>query len=233
MVLNKYIAHAGLCSRRKAVDFIKDGLVTVKGVVVTEPFYDVTPEDVVKVNGKVIKQESKVYLLLNKPNGYITTVSDERGRKTVMELIEGTPKVRMYPVGRLDRATTGLLVMTNDGEFMERLAHPRYEVEKIYHAFLDKDLPQEDMLKIARGVMLEDGKVKVDSINYIPEQGKRAIRISIHSGKNRIIRRIFEHFGYTVMTLDRVNYAGLTKKGLPVGRWRYLTYDEVAQFQGF
>jgi 23S rRNA pseudouridine2605 synthase len=233
MVLNKYIAHAGICSRRKAVDLIKEGLVTVKGVIVKDPSYDVTPDDAVKVNGKMIRQESKVYILLNKPNGYITTVSDERGRKTVMDLIESAPQVRIYPVGRLDRATTGLLVMTNDGELMERLAHPRYEVEKVYHAVLDKDLVHEDMLKISRGVVLMDGKVKVDAINYIPEQGKRYIRISIHSGKNRIIRRIFEHFGYKVVTLDRVNYAGLTKKGLPVGRWRYLTYDEVAQFQGF
>lgn len=233
MVLNKYIAHAGICSRRKAVDLIKEGLVTVKGVTIKDPSYDVTPDDVVKVRGKVIRQESKVYILLNKPNGYVTTVSDERGRKTVMDLIGTAPDVRIYPVGRLDRATTGLLVMTNDGEFMERLAHPRYEVEKIYHAVLDKELIHEDLQKISRGVRLLDGKVKVDAISYIPDKDKRHIRISIHSGKNRIIRRIFEHFGYIVKALDRVNYAGLTKKGLTVGRWRYLTSDEVTQLYGF
>lgn len=229
MVLNKYIAHAGICSRRKAVELIKEGLVTVKGVVIKDPAYDVIADDVVKVQGKVIRQEAKVYILLNKPNGYITTVSDERGRKTVMELITNAPRVRIYPVGRLDRATTGLLVMTNDGEFMERLAHPRYEVEKIYHAVLDKELTHDHMQQISRGVRLIDGKVKIDSISYIPEKDKRHIKISIHSGKNRIIRRIFEHFEYNVVTLDRVNYAGLTKKGLSVGRWRYLTSEEIAQ----
>ncbi|MFI5332516.1 MAG: pseudouridine synthase [Candidatus Babeliales bacterium] len=233
MVLNKYIAHAGICSRRKAVDLIKEGLVTVKGVTVKDPAYDVTPDDVVKVSGKVIRQESKVYVLLNKPNGYITTVADERGRKTVIDLIKNAPKVRIYPVGRLDRATTGLLVMTNDGEFMERLAHPRYEVEKIYYAVLDKELTHDDMHTISRGVRLLDGKVKVDAISYIPDKDKRHVRISIHSGKNRIIRRIFEHFEYNVITLDRVNYAGLTKKGLRVGSWRYLTSDEVTHLYGF
>lgn len=231
-VLNKYIAHAGYCSRRKAVEFIKGGLVTINGRVERDPSYQVEPGDDVRVHGKHLKAEEKVYILLNKPNGYITTVSDERGRKTVMDLVVEATRARIYPVGRLDRSTTGLLVLTNDGELVQRLAHPKYQVQKTYYVTVDKEVAPAIVEKIERGVQLMDGKVKVDSVGYLPGRPKSELQVTLHSGKYRVIRRLFEHLGYEVVKLDRVRYAGLTKQGLPIGRWRYLKDKEVASLKG-
>lgn len=224
--LNTYLAHAGVCSRRKAVELIASGVVRVNQKIVKDAGYRVQPEDVVEVSDKVIQPEEHVYVLLNKPKDYVTTVSDERGRKTVMELVADAGKERLYPIGRLDRTTTGLLLLTNDGAFAQRLAHPRYEVEKVYTVTLDRNLTSADMQAIMKGVRLEDGIVQVDDIAYTGTT-KKEITVVLHSGKYRIVRRLFEHFEYTVRKLDRVGYAGLTKKRLPVGSWRYLTKGEV------
>lgn len=225
--LNKYIANAGICSRREADDLIKSGCVTVNGKVVTELGFTVKANDEVNYSGARIKTEKHVYLLLNKPKDYITTAADERGRKTVMELVGDACKERIYPVGRLDRNTTGLLLFTNDGELTKKLTHPKHEVEKLYHVELDKNLKQDDFIKIKEGVELEDGFIKPDEIAYTGET-KREVGIKIHSGRNRIVRRTFEHFGYDVLRLDRVMFAGLTKKNLPRAKWRFLTDKEVA-----
>ncbi|MGZ3862678.1 MAG: pseudouridine synthase [Bacteroidia bacterium] len=225
--LNKFIANAGICSRREADDLIKSGCVTVNGKVITELGFKVREGDVVNYSGENLKTEKHVYLLLNKPKDYITTAEDERGRRTVMELLEGACKERIYPVGRLDRNTTGLLLFTNDGELTKKLTHPKHEVKKLYHVELDKNLKQTDLLKIREGLELEDGFIKPDEISYAGET-KRELGIEIHSGKNRIVRRIFEHLGYEVTKLDRVMFAGLTKKNLPKGRWRMLEPKEVS-----
>ncbi len=227
MQLNKYIAQAGICSRRKAVELIKQGVVTVNGQKVTEPGYQVKSADIVRVRGKKVARQKLMYILMNKPKDYVTTVSDERGRRTVIDLLSGQIKERVYPVGRLDRSTTGLLLLTNDGELAEKLAHPRYEVKKVYHVLLDKPLVYADMQKIKAGVRLSDGLVRVDMISYAPGKYKNHLRVTLHSGKYRIVRRMFEHFDYDVIQLDRVRYAGLTKKGLRVGMWRYLTAYEI------
>lgn len=225
--LNKYIANAGICSRREADIFIKAGSATVNGKLVTEMGYRVQELDEVRFDGVLLNQEIKRYVLLNKPKNFITTMEDERGRKTVMELIANATKERIYPVGRLDRNTTGLLLFTNDGEIAKKLTHPKNAVQKLYHASLDKKLSAGDMQKISEGFTLDDKRVQVDAIDYILNQPKTEIGIKIHSGRNRIVRKIFEHFNYEVVKLDRVVFAGLTKKDLPRGQWRHLTEMEV------
>ncbi len=225
--LNKYIANAGICSRREADDLIKSGCVNVNGKVITELGFKVKVGDIVNYSGATIKTEKPVYLLLNKPKDYITTVVDDRGRRTVMELIEGACKERIYPVGRLDRNTTGLLLFTNDGEMTKKLTHPKHNVQKLYHVELDKNLKQTDLLKIRDGVELEDGLIKPDEVSYVGET-KKEVGIQIHSGANRVVRRIFEKLDYEVIKLDRVMLAGLTKKNLPKGRWRFLTETEIS-----
>jgi 23S rRNA pseudouridine2605 synthase len=226
MVLNHYLAQAGICSRRKAVQLIKDSLVTVNGVVVTNPAYQVKETDAVKCNNKLIKHQEKIYLLLNKPKGYVTTASDELGRKTVFDLVSLAHKTRLFTVGRLDKDTTGLIVLTNDGDLAQKLAHPRYQIKKIYEATLDKPLPEEDMLIIKKGIRLRDGIIKVDALASF-DRGM-TIKVTLHSGKKRVIRRIFEALDYKVKKLDRINYAGLAKKGLQPGAWRFLTAAEIS-----
>ena len=234
MRLNKYVAHCGICSRRQAIEFVKAGEVTVNGAVIVEPGFEVQATDRVTFKGKAIKpEERKVYVLMNKPRDLITTVSDEKGRKTVMSLLKDKIKERIYPVGRLDRNTTGLLLLTNDGELAEKLAHPSHRVKKIYHVVLDRPLQKTDLDKIKTGLELEDGLVKVDGIDYVDGAGKNEVGIEIHIGRNRIVRRIFEHLNYEVQRLDRVFYAGLTKKDLPKGFWRHLTEREVIMLKHF
>ena len=232
--LNRYIANAGICSRRKADELIDAGGVSVNGTVVTELGTKVDPaKDDVRYNGERLRREKLVYVLLNKPKDYITTMDDPQERRTVMHLVEKASSERIYPVGRLDRNTRGLLLMTNDGGLAEKLAHPRNNISKIYHVELTKNLNQGDLNKIAFGLELEDGFVKPDDISYVQGGSKREIGIQLHSGKNRIVRRIFEHLGYEVIKLDRVVYAHLTKKDLPRGRWRYLTDKEIIQLKHF
>lgn len=224
--LNRYIANAGVCSRREADQLILQGLIEVNGKVVTELGTKVKPGDVVKYDGKTLRKEPYVYILLNKPKDYITTTDDPQDRKTVMSLVANATTERIYPVGRLDRNTTGLLLLTNDGELTEKLAHPSNKVAKVYQVDLDKPITAEDLEKIKKGVHLEDGVAHVDEVQVLSLK-KDIVGISLHIGKNRIVRRIFEHLGYTVVRLDRVMYAGLTKKNLPRGHWRYLTEKEV------
>lgn len=231
--LNKYIANAGICSRREADVLISTGVITVNGEVVTEMGYKVMPGDVVKYNGNELKSEKKVYILLNKPKGYITTSDDPQQRKTVMELIADACSERVYPVGRLDRNTTGLLLFTNDGELTKKLTHPSFGAQKVYNVELDSTISKADMHVLMKGVELEDGFQNVDAINYTNGDpiDKRKVGVSIHSGKNRIIRRLFESLGYEVVKLDRVYFAGLTKKNLLRGHYRFLTEKEVAFLQ--
>lgn len=230
--LNKYIANAGICSRREADELIATGVVQVNGKTITEMGYKVKPSDVIKYGGQTLKKERLVYLILNKPKDYITTVDDPQERKTVLELIHGACRERVYPVGRLDRATTGLLMFTNDGELTKKLTHPRYGVRKIYHVTLDKPLKHVDLDKIAAGIELEDGSVKVDEISYVGDGAdKTQVGIELHSGKNRIVRRIFENVGYNVRKLDRAMFGPLTKKDLPRGRWRFLTEAEIGMLK--
>jgi len=225
--LNKYIANAGICSRREADMYISTGSASVNGKTITEMGYKVQPNDIVRFDGQLLTPEKKQYILLNKPKNYITTMDDERGRKTVMDLIANATKERVYPVGRLDRATTGLLLFTNDGEMTKKLTHPKHNVRKLYHATLDKKLKMSDLQKISENFVLEGKMVFVDKISYIENQPKTEIGIEIHSGRNRIVRKIFAHFGYHVVKLDRVVFAGLTKKNLPRGFYRTLTKQEV------
>ncbi len=225
--LNKYIANSGICSRREADKYIKSGSATVNGKVITEMGFKVKPDDEVRFDGALISPESKRYVLLNKPKNYITTMDDDRGRKTVMELIQTASKERIYPVGRLDRTTTGLLLFTNDGEMAKKLTHPKYQVKKLYQVTIDKKLSMSDLQKISSNFVLEGKMVFVDKISYIENKPKTEIGIEIHSGRNRIVRRIFEHFGYQVIKLDRVIFAGLTKKNLSRGIWRHLTQQEI------
>ena len=227
MRLNKYVANAGVCSRRDADTYIAAGNVTVNGKPITEMGFKVKLTDEVRFDGRLLNPEKKEYILLNKPKNFITTTRDEKGRRTVMELISNASKARLVPVGRLDRNTTGLLLFTNDGDLAKKLTHPRYGVRKIYHVELDKNLKVDDLHKIQEGVTLDDGEVKVDEVSYINNAPKREVGIEIHSGKNRIVRRIFEHLGYEVVKLDRVIFASLTKKDLPRGHWRPLTSQEV------
>lgn len=225
--LNKYIAHAGICSRREADKLIEAGLVTVNGVVISELGAKVKPDDDVRYHGERLGNEQKVYLVLNKPKDYITSVDDPHAKKTVMDLVSKACKERIYPVGRLDKNTTGVLLFTNDGDLTKKLTHPSFNKKKVYHVHLNKNLIHSDMKKIAEGMELEDGIVKVDAIAYASTENKREIGVEIHSGKNRIVRRIFESLDYKVMKLDRVYFAGLTKKNIPRGRWRFLTEKEI------
>lgn len=230
--LNRYIANSGICSRRKADELIAAGVVSVNGVPVSELGYKVDPaKDEVRYNGELLKREKRVYVLLNKPKDYITTTDDPQERRTVMSLVEKASRERIYPVGRLDRNTTGLLLMTNDGDLADKLSHPKHGITKIYHVELSKSLSQGDLNKIQFGLELEDGIIKPDSVSYVAGGSKREVGIQIHSGKNRIVRRIFEHLGYEVVKLDRVVYGNLTKKDLPRGRWRYLEEHELIQIK--
>ena len=229
--LNKYIANSGICSRREADTYIEHGSVEINGKLVTEMGYKVQPDDVVRFDGTSITPEQKKYVLLNKPKNYITTMDDDRGRKTVMELIANASKERIYPVGRLDRNTTGLLLFTNDGDLAKKLTHPKHNVRKLYHASLDRKLELRDLEKLRGEVIIEGRKVFIDAISYVNGEPKSEIGIEIHSGRNRIVRKIFEHVGYKVNKLDRVVFAELTKKNLPRGRWRPLTNLEVTNLQ--
>lgn len=230
--LNRFIANAGICSRRKADELIAAGVVSVNGEPVTELGFKVDPaKDVVRYNGESLKREKNVYVLLNKPKDYITTTDDPHERKTVMSLVEKASRERIYPVGRLDRNTTGLLLMTNDGDLAEKLSHPRNNITKLYQVELNKSLSQGDLNKIAFGIELEDGVIKPDAVSYVAGGSKKEVGIQIHSGKNRIVRRIFESLGYEVVKLDRVVYSNLTKKDLPRGRWRYLEEKEIIQLK--
>ncbi|MCF8258552.1 MAG: rRNA pseudouridine synthase [Flavobacteriales bacterium] len=230
--LNQFISRAGVCSRREADELITQGLVKVNGRVVKELGVRVKRDDRVEYNGKVLQGERMVYVLLNKPKGYITTTEDDKDRRTVMELVASACEERIYPVGRLDRATLGLLLFTNDGDLAKKLTHPSSNIRKIYHVYLNKPMELDDLDSIAQGVELEDGFIKPDRINYVVEAEKGdEIGIQIHSGKNRIVRRIFEHKGYEVLKLDRSLFAGLTKKDLPRGKWRFLNDKEVAMLK--
>ena len=225
--LNKYLANAGVCSRREADEYIQAGNVKVNGEVVTELGTKVTRKDTILFNDQPICLERKIYVLLNKPKDTVTTSDDPQGRQTVMDLVRNASQERIYPVGRLDRNTTGVLLLTNDGDLASKLTHPKFVKKKIYHVWLDKDVNPEDLAKISAGIELEDGPIHADAIAYANEKDKNQIGIEIHSGKNRIVRRIFEFLGYRVTKLDRVYFAGLTKKNLPRGRWRHLTQQEV------
>lgn len=229
--LNKYIAAAGICSRREADQLISAGLISVNGKPITTLGSKVNPGDEVKYNGERIRTERKVYLLLNKPKDYVTTTDDPKERKTVMLLIRDACSERVYPVGRLDRNTTGVLLFTNDGELAKKMTHPSHNKKKIYHVFLDKGLSGGDMKKLAGGITLEDGFIQPDAISYASSENKREIGLEIHSGKNRIVRRLFESLGYRVNKLDRVYFGGLTKKNLPRGKWRLLTEKEVIRLK--
>ncbi|MCX6208710.1 MAG: pseudouridine synthase [Bacteroidetes bacterium] len=228
MPLNKFIAHAGICGRREAAELIKKGEVSVNGTVVNEPGFKVSEQDIVKHRGKkLLAKTTAVYILLNKPKDYITTLEDPKGRKTVLDLIKGATPERVYPVGRLDRNTTGVLLLTNDGELAQKLTHPSYEIKKIYEVTLDKDLTKKDFESILTGLPLEDGIAKADVLSFVDAKAKNVIGIEIHNGKNRIVRRMFEHLGYSVEKLDRVLFANLTKKNVHRGRWRMLSEKEV------
>ena len=225
--LNRFLANAGVCSRREADTYIQAGVVKVNGVVVTELGTKVLRSDEVMFHDQVLSIEKKVYVLLNKPKNYVTTSDDPQNRKTVMDLVRNCCRERIYPVGRLDRTTTGVLLLTNDGDIASKLTHPQYLKKKIYHVFLDKNVTAADLRQIADGIMLEDGEIHADAIDYASPTDKKQVGIEIHSGRNRIVRRIFEHLGYHVVKLDRVYFAGLTKKNLRRGDWRFLTEQEV------
>jgi 23S rRNA pseudouridine2605 synthase len=228
MPLNKFIAHAGICSRRDAVDIVKSGKVIVNGAKILEPGHKVTDKDEIKVNGKVLfARRNLVYILLNKPKDFITTTEDPQGRKTVMDIVRNATPERVYPIGRLDRNTTGVLLLTNDGELAQKLSHPSYEIRKIYEVKLDKPLIKKDFDSLVNGITLEDGFIAPDLLAYADPKDKSVIGIEIHSGRNRIVRRIFEQLGYDVRNLDRVMYANLTKKNVDRGKWRFLTEKEV------
>lgn len=228
MPLNKYIAHCGVCGRREAAELVKQGFVKVNNDIVYEPGYKVNETENVFLKGKKITlQERLVYVIMNKPKDHITTVEDEKGRKTVLDLVKNHIEERIYPVGRLDRNTTGVLLLTNDGELAQKLMHPSFEVKKIYEVTLDKALSKEDAAKILEGIELEDGLVKADSLGYADAKDKKVVGIELHSGKNHIVKRIFMHFGYSVTKLDRVMFANLTKKNVERGKWRFLNEREI------
>ena len=229
--LNKYMANAGICSRREADEYIQAGEVLVNGEPVTELGTKITRNDTVTFRGKVVTLERKIYVLLNKPKDCVTTSDDPQGRLTVMDIVRNACTERIYPVGRLDRNTTGVLLLTNDGDLASKLTHPKFIKKKIYHVWLDRDVNEEDMQRIADGIELEDGPIHADAISYATDTDKNQVGIEIHSGRNRIVRRIFEALGYRVVKLDRVYFAGLTKKNLQRGRWRYLTQQEVNMLQ--
>ncbi len=224
--LNKYIAASGICSRREADNLIQKGLVRVNGKTITEMGFKLGRNNKVELNGKLIIPENKVYIVLNKPKDTVSTVKDPHAKRTVLEIVNHKGNERIYPVGRLDRNTTGVLLLTNDGELTKQLTHPSYNKKKIYHAVLNKAISKNELAEIANGIKLEDGVISADAISYVNDS-KNEVGIELHSGKNRIVRRIFEHLGYRVEKLDRVYFAGLTKKNIPRGRWRYLTEKEI------
>lgn len=226
--LNRFIANAGICSRREADKLIEEGLISVNGTIVTEMGLRVSRKDDVRYKGKKLNSENKVYILLNKPKNCVTTLKDPQGRLTVFDIIKNACKERVYPVGRLDRQTTGVLLLTNDGELASKLSHPSNKKRKIYHVFLDKSLTKNDMQKVADGIQLEDTHIAADAISYVKDDDKTQVGIEIHSGQNRIVRRIFESMGYNVEKLDRVYFAGLTKKNVPRGKYRFLTEKEIS-----
>ncbi|MBC7426426.1 MAG: rRNA pseudouridine synthase [Bacteroidia bacterium] len=229
--LNRFIANSGICSRREADTLIEQGLITVNGTVVTEVGTKVKREDTVKYNGSRIKPEPFVYLLLNKPKDYLTTTDDDKGRKTVMDLVADASSERLFPVGRLDRNTTGVILLTNDGEITQALTHPRFQIKKIYHVVLDKKVSGDDLNKLIDGVYLEDGMVKADAVAYVEKEDKRHVGIEIHSGKNRVVRRMFESLGYEVEKLDRVAFGDFTKKNVERGQYRFLNEKEIGYLQ--
>jgi len=234
MPLNKFISHAGISGRREAAEIVKKGIVKVNGKIITEPGYKISPNDEVVVNGKkIFPSKNLVYILLNKPKDFITTTEDPQGRKTVLDLIRRATTERVYPVGRLDRNTSGVLLFTNDGELSQKLTHPSNEIKKIYSVTLDKPLDKKDFDQIAKGVVLEDGPASVDKLAYADIKDKTQLGVEIHSGRNRIVRRIFEHLGYDVKNLDRVMFAGLTKKNVERGKWRFLNEKEVRELKYF
>ena len=234
MRLNKYVAHCGICSRRQAAEYVKEGLVAVNGKIICQPGYQIEAGDKVTFRGDPIEPEEKlVYLLMNKPRKVITTVKDERGRRTVIDLVRSKVKERIFPVGRLDMDTTGLLLLTNDGHLADKLMHPRNNVVKFYQAELDKPFALADLQKLRKGLVLEDGPIKVDGADYVKGKGKNEVGVELHSGRNRIVRRMFEHLGYKVNRLDRVYLAGLTKKDLPRGYFRHLSEREIIMLKHF
>jgi len=234
MPLNKYIAHSGVCSRRDAAEMVKLGKVKVNGELITEPGHKIMPTDSVTVAGKKVHPvEDLVYILLNKPKDYLTTTEDDRGRKTVLDLVKKSSPFKVYPVGRLDRNTTGVLILTNDGELAQKLTHPSNEIKKVYAVTLDKPLAKKDFDAILKGVPLEDGVANVDALAYTDAADPMQVGIELHSGRNRIVRRIFEHYGYDVKGLDRVVFAGLTKKNVERGKWRFLSEKEVRDLKYF
>ena len=229
MRLNRFLANSNICSRREADDFITSGVVSVNGQIVTTLGTKIVPaQDKVYFHNEPVSLEKKVYILLNKPKNIITTSDDPKDRKTVLDLINGACQQRVYPVGRLDRNTTGVILITNDGELTTRLTHPKHLFKKIYHVGLDKDLEDGDMQRLKDGIVLEDGEAKADDVSYVKDDSKKQVGIEVHSGRNRIVRRMFEHLGYKVVNLDRVYFAGLTKKNLPRGKWRFLSEREVS-----
>lgn len=229
--LNKFIANAGICSRREADELIKAGAISVNGEVVTELGTKVKPTDKVQYGGERVKSERKTYILMNKPKDYITTVEDPHAKRTVMDLLKNRVKERVYPVGRLDRTTTGVLLFTNDGDLAKRLMHPRFKKKKVYQVYLHKPMEKNDLQKLADGIVLEDGPIAADAISYVDQEDKKQVGLEIHSGRNRIVRRMFEHLGYSVVRLDRVYFAGMTKQKLRRGQWRYLTDKEIAKLK--
>lgn len=234
MPLNKYIAHCGVCSRRDAAELIKEGKVKVNNELVTEPGHKVSAKDEIKINGKkIFLAKNLVYILLNKPKDYITTTDDPQNRKTVLDLIRRATDQRVYPVGRLDRNTSGVLLLTNDGELAQKLTHPSNEIKKVYAVTLDKPLDKKDFDQILKGVVLEDGPAGVDVLAYADVKDKTQVGVEIHGGRNRIVRRIFEHLGYNVKNLDRVIFAGLTKKNVERGKWRFLSEKELRDLKHF
>lgn len=225
--LNKFLANAGICSRREADEYIQAGVVSVNGQVVQELGVKVLPTDKIMFHDQTVQTERKIYILLNKPKDFVTTVDDPKERNTVLDLVRNACRERIYPVGRLDRSTTGVLLLTNDGDLASKLTHPKYNKKKIYHVYLDKPLTKADMEQIVSGIELEDGEIHADEVHYVFDDDKQQVGIEIHSGRNRIVRRIFDHLGYRVKRLDRVFFAGLTKKNLPRGKWRFLSQSEV------
>lgn len=231
MRLNRYIANSGVCSRREADEIIRKGLITVNGKKVTDLGTKVTRSDEVKYRGRKLSAEKKVYILMNKPKGYVTTVEDPHADQTVLDLIGNACPERVYPVGRLDKNTTGVLLLTNDGDLTGKLTHPKFRRKKIYHVFLDRSVLKEDLFRLTEGVQLEEGSVAADAVSYADMEDRSQIGMEIHSGQNRVVRRMFETLGYRVKKLDRVYFAGLTKKNLPRGKWRFLTQKEISMLK--
>jgi 23S rRNA pseudouridine2605 synthase len=229
--LNRFIANSGICSRREADEIIKQGMISVNGKRVTDMGVKVAHEDDIRYKGKRLSAEKKVYILLNKPKGYVTTVEDPHAEHTVLDLIGDSCRERVYPVGRLDKDTTGVLLLTNDGELTGKLIHPKYKRRKIYHVFLDKNVTNNDLFKLAEGIQLDDVTVMADAVSYADPEDKSQIGIELHSGQNRVIRKMFESLGYRVKKLDRVYFAGLTKKNVQRGKWRFLTEKEISMLK--